>query len=640
MLKHFKKILLSLLILSFLALPLQAVRAESIDALINMMLMGPVLGSAVTIGQYLTGNGSTTSTMVGQIPNILIGQIGAGIVSGVLSLLISMGSTLASFSYDFLAWVISPGFMTTSITSNSIVTYGWGEVRNIANIALIFGLIVIAISIILGFQEGKAKKTLINFILIALLINFTPVICGLIIDASNLIMNSFLNNMAINIAPTHLLTGHLTGNSTDGTELVLMAKLIYFIFSLMTTVIYFLYALLFIARYAVLWILVIASPLAFASKVFPKYDFVNKLFPKIFYWDEWWNQFLQWCILGITAAFSLYLSNKIMTAVSTNAAMYSSSPPTGSTAVGFSDVLAYVIPFVFLIAGFFISMDSGGKVGSVLGGVAMGAWAATGGKAITAGKNIGGRAATVAKEGATGIGGAIITGKNPLSFENREEGRRVLDKSLTFGAPNAKDDKAAAQEYLKTHKGAYDFRTRENLKKEQINKNTGDYLDSADTPEKLKAAVRDIEVNGNQKAKEFTAVYLAGKTDVLKDGYTNFVTNNKIDIKNKIEGMSPKTAQKEISAKALGNWEVLKNMNSKQVGYIYDNGSEKQRAEMKDRIWGKGQAEFAQKMSDLIKTSQNKVPGKTISPADMAKAKEEYDRMRDIINTLIAKEIK
>jgi hypothetical protein len=239
------------------------------------------------------------------------------------------------------------------------------------------------------------------------------------------------------------------------------------------------------------------------------------------------------------------------------------------------------------------------------------------------------RSWVITKEGAAGTIGAAAALKNPISFENREEGRRYLDKSLTFGAPNAKENKEGAQNYMKRHPRAYDFKTRENLKREELNKDVGDYLDTAKTPNELKSRVRDIEVLGNEKTKGSAALKIAGKRDVSggDDIYKKFVTTNNIKIENKISGMSNKVAQKELDEKILANYDIFKEMNVKQIEYIMQNGSESQKKSLSNNFGG-GNSDFKAHMRDLqIKATDPNNPD--------PEAQKEFEKSRENVIAII-----
>jgi hypothetical protein len=299
------------------------------------------------IGWVLGGLSGVASDLANAILNVVFTLI-AGLVAGIPEIALS-----------FLNWVAGPDFLKVSMTNgglnpgdvgyNPIVGEGWGITRNLANVALIFGLVVIAINIILGSQEVQAKKALVNFVLIAVLINFTPVICGVILDASNALTMYFLQE-----GVRGDLVNYLAQAMADNKDMDFAALIVFFFFGIFSAVIYLLYALLFAARYIVLWILIILSPIAFASKVFPKSQYITKVFPSFCYWDRWWDQFIQWNVIGIPAGFFIYLSNVAMVEMAKGGFFADAS---GISIFG--KLFTFAMPFIFMAIGFFTTMSSG-----------------------------------------------------------------------------------------------------------------------------------------------------------------------------------------------------------------------------------------------------------------------------------------
>ena len=94
--------------------------------------------------------------------NQTLGDMASGmfdaLTSVIFTLIANLVAGIPSAALDFLNWVAGPGFLKISMTGddNPIVTKGWDITRNLANVALIFGLIIIAINIIIGNAEVQA----------------------------------------------------------------------------------------------------------------------------------------------------------------------------------------------------------------------------------------------------------------------------------------------------------------------------------------------------------------------------------------------------------------------------------------------------------------------------------------------------
>ncbi|MEA3296208.1 MAG: hypothetical protein U9Q27_03675 [Patescibacteria group bacterium] len=310
------------------------------------------------------------------------------IIALIFSIILGACSVFLGLAQFCLNKVISSDFITISFTGpdNIIVQTGWIMVRDFTNMFIVLGFVIIALATILRIKEYQAQKLLPLLIGIALLINFTPVICGFIIDVSNITMNHFLRGAGIH--DSYLLNSIWNqcaqlNNIFDNepTETLAMG-LMFSGFAITAGVIYFLFAVLFIFRYIALWCLIILSPLAFFCYIFPGVKSI---------WTLWWNQFFQWCIIGIPAAFFLYLS-KILTKMVEDGSLTGTH---GVENAGFEIMISYLVIIVFLVMGFLFSLKTG----------AMGANIATSatqkavkGTANKAGKWAGNKVKTFAKE--------------------------------------------------------------------------------------------------------------------------------------------------------------------------------------------------------------------------------------------------
>ncbi len=81
--------------------------------------------------------------------------------------------------------------------AENFLVFGWGLVRDMANIVFIFILLYIAIGTILQLHSVNTKKMLASVIIIALFINFSFFITRVIIDASNSLALLFYNQISL-----------------------------------------------------------------------------------------------------------------------------------------------------------------------------------------------------------------------------------------------------------------------------------------------------------------------------------------------------------------------------------------------------------------------------------------------------------
>jgi hypothetical protein len=256
-----------------------------------------------------------------------------------------------------LGWIISPDFISLKFTQNPFVNIGLSITKNFANMGFIIFLVAIALATALRIEEYKAKKTLITLILIALLVNFSPVLCGFIIDASNIVMDFFLNHVTGLLGFYNFVMGAAQALwnliVTSGFNLwanisAAMQILIMIVFNFFAGFIFILFSALFIMRYIMLWILVILSPIAFVSYILP----ITRRGRSLLSWRTWWEQLIAWSIIGIIAAFFLYLGFTMIAMINANPRQFVCLPGDQNCGPGglglMNNILPYLIPLVLL----------------------------------------------------------------------------------------------------------------------------------------------------------------------------------------------------------------------------------------------------------------------------------------------------
>jgi hypothetical protein len=273
-------------------------------------------------------------------------------------------------SQGVLGWAASADFMTMSITNNDFVATGWGITRDFVNMFFILILVAIGIATALRIGQYEIKKSIPRLILVALLINFTPVICGVIIDAANIIMHFFLSAGAEGFAQT------LNLSSVSGSAIIegfrsawyhpmelfngtlLFRALAIIAFNVIASFILLVISILLLTRYVALWILVILSPLAFFAFILPA---TKKI------WNIWWNQFVQWSFIGVGVGFFLYLTQLLLQNTKIFKVPAASGTGLGPTLVG---IMVQFVPLIFLAAGYFVITKSSAMGANMVIGLA------------------------------------------------------------------------------------------------------------------------------------------------------------------------------------------------------------------------------------------------------------------------------
>ncbi len=373
------------------------------------------------------------------------------IVTIAFGLILALGISFAvlSTSNAIFSWVASPNFVRVPYTHfpNVVVDAGWTVVRDFTNLLFILVIVAIGIATALRIREYEVRKTLPRLILIAILINFTPTICGVIIDASNILMNFFFTagtagySSMLNFvqAAGNILANagrNVLHNWTNFFNGVFFFQVLFVIaFNLIASFVLLFFAVLLILRHVALWILVILAPLAFFAYILPATRRI---------WHTWWHQFIQWCFVGVGGAFFIYLTQLLMQEASDNylggdpGTVFSGGQVTLSNQI--TTLLTFSVPLILLLAGAFVTMST-----SAAGASAIVKLARTQGRRVA---SAGWKAISkTAKETGKGVGrkvGGVVSPKVREKIERLEtatiikpkwgEGRRGLRGMMARGA--------------------------------------------------------------------------------------------------------------------------------------------------------------------------------------------------------------
>jgi hypothetical protein len=273
---------------------------------------GDLFGGITKVGQYIL-----TLPLRIVVFALALGLFLLALVFGFIFFLIT--SILSWITGAFLQVGITPANPATP----EIIDIGWNFSKDFVNMLFILVLVFIGLATILKIRDYEAKKTLPLLIVIALLINFSGVIVGFIVDVGNILTNFFLQNTTIsNIGNVWDLAWNYFSGSVKEifgsfedifTELgdmigIIVYGIILLLFYIFANFVYFIIVFIFFSRILVLWILTILAPFAFAAYILP---ITRK------WWSQWWQQLIQWSIIGIPIGFFLYLSSWMLSNMTT-----------------------------------------------------------------------------------------------------------------------------------------------------------------------------------------------------------------------------------------------------------------------------------------------------------------------------------
>lgn len=188
----------------------------------------------------------------------------------------------------------------------------WLKARDLANIGIILGFVFTAVATILKIEKYSWEKMLWRLVLVALLVNFSLVICGMFVDLSNFLTTFFITGAGSQTfgfkeilaytASTIACAGHNKGYES-ASALIGTIVVIIFIGQVIGLILYT------IVRIVTLWITLGLSPLFLLSLAFPG---AEKLA------DTWKNYFTQAIVSLPIIAFSFYFVMVMLVSVALN----------------------------------------------------------------------------------------------------------------------------------------------------------------------------------------------------------------------------------------------------------------------------------------------------------------------------------
>jgi hypothetical protein len=297
--------------------------------------------------------------------------------------------------------------------NSGAVQEGWTVVRDLSNMFFVVILLVIAFSTILHLENYSYKKWLPKLVLMAVLINFSKTICGLLIDVAQIIMLTFVNafkdvaggNLIEMLGIREIVT-LAEGSAEVGFWQIVGAYVLGLIYMIIALVVITTMMMMLVMRLVMIWIYVVLSPLAYLLAAFPG---------GAQYASQWWKEFISNLVVGPVIAFFIWLSfaalqtgnysdvTDVGTAdIGAEQEAFSGSvakvegattPSMGTQASTPGVLIKFVIGIGMLIGGLKVAQQIGGAAGSVAG-KGMGKLAAMGAATAAFGKKWGGKVAT------------------------------------------------------------------------------------------------------------------------------------------------------------------------------------------------------------------------------------------------------
>jgi hypothetical protein len=273
------------------------------------------------------GEGVGSATLDGEAKITGLNAIIYNLTTGIGGLVVWIGGQFLDLSLSVT--VIGMGKYLGAQGLGPAIDNIWVLVRDIFNLAFIFGLLYIGFRIILDPTASAPKRTLGTLIAAALLINFSLYFTKVIVDFTNItaaeiyeridsdenytfsgqsvgsVTNAFMSHMRLTsyANPNAGVVAEISEESGIISMRVVGLGFMMMIFMLIAGFVFIAAAVMLVARFLALILFMIFSPAMFLGWVFPGFASVSQ---------AWWRRFLGYAFLGPAFVFMLYLSLRMM----------------------------------------------------------------------------------------------------------------------------------------------------------------------------------------------------------------------------------------------------------------------------------------------------------------------------------------
>jgi hypothetical protein len=246
----------------------------------------------------IEGNFNDTTSGIGKLINDVLTAIAQTAVNGIFWAFTTIIAPL-------LTGVLSVRVYTDAFVN--VIYPGWEVLRNVVNIYFIVAIIAIALATLFRVESYKFRPLLIKLIIAALIVNFSLVICQVILAVADTLQSQFLPNnqevigaLARDLMPAKISdiirTNQLVSNSVFATAITTLFFMSMALggFLVFTAILGYLFV-----RIVMVWIFLILSPLAFAADVLPSTSGMGQ---------KWWGEFIKYAFFTPVMAFFLNMA--------------------------------------------------------------------------------------------------------------------------------------------------------------------------------------------------------------------------------------------------------------------------------------------------------------------------------------------
>ncbi len=368
-----------------------------------------LLTAGITDGWSCTGTNPSTGDSYTETGGTLVGSVGeaAGAVAeyAVVKPIVYFILTFASFFLGivgvFFDWVVVKTvfqFGTYFGTSDGMLT-AWGVMRDIANIGLLFGFILMGVLLILNVEGGghghgggiSAKKAIPRLIIFAVLLNFSLFATQAVIDVANAFGSTFTalagevcdeSGSVEECAVNNGISGQVLqmagiGTVWDialGTDAVILLGLALFV--IITAMVLLAAGIMLVIRVVVLSLLMVTSPIGFAGMVIPGLSGLA---------NRWWHTLISQSFFAPVLLLLIFISLKLAESLNPNGDPLVAA--FAGEATSLAGNLQVVVVFAIVIGFMLASIIAASKMGAMGASFATNAASALTFGAVTRGTN-------------------------------------------------------------------------------------------------------------------------------------------------------------------------------------------------------------------------------------------------------------
>jgi len=233
----------------------------------------------------------------------------------------SVAGTITSLIVSLIDAIV-PILLYNGFTTSPVVNAGWAIVRDTVNMFFVVILIIIAFGTIFGTSRFRWQQQVPRLMLFAIVINFSKMLCGIMIDFSQVIMLTFanalrqiaagnfiqllgLNEMYAVSANTSTMKSLASGNTATlasfdyfagGVVAVMLSIWVLATIAILVGILLY--------RIVMLWVMIVLAPLAwFAGGISGPAAVVNTNA-----YTQWWERFKCLVMIGPVLTFFLWLT--------------------------------------------------------------------------------------------------------------------------------------------------------------------------------------------------------------------------------------------------------------------------------------------------------------------------------------------